>query len=364
LYALDTTNGAGALPNHPRCPCFGDQPLIGADANGFYVSTNEFPIFAPGFNGAQVYAISKAALVSGAASPPIVVFDGLPLAEGPAYSLQPATVPPGGTFASGREYFLSALDFTGTLDNRIALWELAGTATIDSASPVLSLTSAVLDSQVYGQPPAAEQRDGPLPLADLIFSGAITGKKVREHLALVESNDDRMQQTVYADGKLWAGLNTVVQPENGPVRAGIAYFVVTPSGTGATLNGTIVRQGYLSVNRNNVIFPSIGVNNSGKGVMTFTLVGGGFFPSAAYVPIDAVAGAGSIRIAASGAAPEDGFTGYGAFGGRAARWGDYSAAVADADGNIWTATDYIPNLPRTPLANWGTFLGKINPIAP
>ena len=41
------------------CPCLGDQPLIGADANGFYVTTNEFPILEDGFNGAQVYAMCK-----------------------------------------------------------------------------------------------------------------------------------------------------------------------------------------------------------------------------------------------------------------------------------------------------------------
>ena len=49
----------------------------------------------------------------------------------------------------------------------------------------------------------------------------------------------------------------------------------------------------------------------------------------------------------------------GAFGGRVARWGDYTAAVADADGSIWIATEYIPNAPRTLLANWGTFIGRV-----
>ncbi|MEP6592466.1 MAG: hypothetical protein ABJC51_02170, partial [Acidobacteriota bacterium] len=45
IYVLDTTNGDGSSPNHPGCPCFGDQPLLGADADGLYISTNEFPIF-------------------------------------------------------------------------------------------------------------------------------------------------------------------------------------------------------------------------------------------------------------------------------------------------------------------------------
>src|SRR6266513_6303255 len=45
LFALDLTDdGSNGTPNHANCPCLGDQPLIGADANGFYVSTNELPI--------------------------------------------------------------------------------------------------------------------------------------------------------------------------------------------------------------------------------------------------------------------------------------------------------------------------------
>jgi hypothetical protein len=88
--------------------------------------------------------------------------------------------------------------------------------------------------------------------------------------------------------------------------------------------------------------------------MTFTLVGGNYFPSAAYTPIDAVNGAGEVHIAGPGAGPQDGFTEYPAFGAPVRpRWGDYSAAVADTDGSIWLAVEYIPNAPRDIFANWG-----------
>ena len=36
--------------------CIGDYPHIGADANGFYVSTNEYSLFGPEYKAAQVYA--------------------------------------------------------------------------------------------------------------------------------------------------------------------------------------------------------------------------------------------------------------------------------------------------------------------
>ncbi|HEX6656338.1 MAG TPA: hypothetical protein VF153_09015, partial [Candidatus Limnocylindria bacterium] len=56
LFSIDTTNdGTNGTPKHRDCPCFGDQPLIGADANGFYITTNEYPTLVAGFNGAMVY---------------------------------------------------------------------------------------------------------------------------------------------------------------------------------------------------------------------------------------------------------------------------------------------------------------------
>ncbi len=362
LFSIDTTNVTGT-PDHAGCPCFGDQPLIGADANGFYVSTNEFPLFQRGFNGAQVYAMSKAKLAASAA-PTVVAFSGLPLAEGPAYTLQPAITAQGGAHANannGTEYFLSALDFTGTLDNRIAVWAITNTRSLDDAVPHLTLRSAVLDSQVYGQPPDVQQKAGPTPLGDAIQAGAF-GKAGAQSLPLIAANDDRMQQVTWADGKLWSSLNTVVKPANGTVQSGAAWFVVAPSWDGTTLGGSVVKQGYVAVSGLGLVFPSVGVNKNGKGVMSFSIAGRSLYPSVGYVPIDATQGAGPITLVALGAGPDDGFTGYPILGGdRAGRWGDYSAAVADSDGTIWFANEYIPNAPRTVLANWGTFIGKVTP---
>jgi hypothetical protein len=358
-FKLDTTNdGTNGTPNHAGCPCLGDQPLIGADQYGFYISTNEFPLFTAGFNGAQVYAMSKTALAAGTL-PPVAMFGSMPLAEGPSYSLQPATVPPGGSYetrAGGTEYFLSALDFNATLDNRIAVWALSNTSSLNSGTPNVKLQNVVIDSEVYGQPPDAQQRPGPLPLAAALTKNMGKDQK----LSFIAGNDDRMNQVVFAGGKLWSGVNTVVKTPNGPTRVGIAYFIVSPSiSNNGVLTAQMAKQGYVAVNQNNVMYPSIGVNAQGKGAMVFTLVGPDYYPSAAYVLIDAANGAGDVHIAGAGTEPEDGFTGY--QDGRTSRWGDYSAAVADATGNIWMATEYIPGGPRTSLANWGTHVSRVTP---
>src|SRR5207253_272258 len=125
LFTFDSTDdGTNGTPSHANCPCLGDQPLIGADANGFYISTNEFPIHTNGFNGAQVYAMSKSALAAGTPPPVVHINAGAiptPDLGGVWYSIQPATSPHGEE-ASGSEYFLSAPQLRpAPTSNRIAL---------------------------------------------------------------------------------------------------------------------------------------------------------------------------------------------------------------------------------------------------
>jgi len=352
VLSNETTNDGGQFG---PCPCFGDQPLIGADANGFYVSTNSFSISSQSFRGAQLYAIPKGPLAAGSITT-VVHFNQLTEADAPfAFSIQPASTPPGGAFSgtsNGTEYFVSALDFNNELDNRLVVWALTNTASLNTPTPALHLTNAVVNTEVYGAPPSAQQKPGPTPLAD----------SVRNHEELLASNDDRLQQVVFADGKLWGALTSVVKPDNGPVRVGTAWFILTPASASGSVSAAVANQGYVVANQNYVLFPAIGVNTAGKGVISFTLVGPDFFPGAAFATLDVVNGAGDIQIAAPGALPDDGFTGYTAFGGaRVGRWGDYAAAVADENGKIWLATEYIPNLPRTVNANWGTFVTRVAP---
>jgi hypothetical protein len=367
VFSINTTNdGTDGLPSHPGCPCIGDQPLIGADKNGFYVTTNEFGLAAPTFNGAQVYATSKDALIDGAPGP-VVLFDNNPLAEGIAFSVQPAIAPPGASpgsqewdeddsdhaSANGVEYFLSSLDFSGTVDNRVAVWALSNTASLASATPALSLTHVVITSETYGQPPPATQKDGPRPL------GALVGEPVE----FLNTNDDRMNQVVFAHGNLYGGLNTIIQSPSGAApTAGIAWFQVKPKFGPNGLRAKVQNQGYVTIANNNVMFPSIGVNHEGQGAIVFSLSGPDFFPSVGYTKIgeDDDEHLGIVHIVAAGQLPDDGFTGYVALSGsNVARWGDYSAAsaaIADNDGTIWLAGEYIPNAPRSQLANWGTFV--------
>jgi hypothetical protein len=348
LYALDTTHDGTR-----GCPCFGDQPLIGADSHGIFITTNAFSL-REGFAGVQIYAASKELLAQGAA-PGIVHWNGPTLPGGFPFTVQPA-MPAGfssGDATHGVEYFVSVADVRNMLDRRLAVWALTNTASLADAVPALQLRSAIVGSEAFGVPPDAQQKTGNSEL----------GRLVSEKQAFLATNDQRMQQAVFADGKLWSALTTIVAIGNDPTpHSGIAYFVLIPSvGAQGTLKVELFRQGYIAVANADLFYPALSVGATGQGAIAFTLTGADYFPSAAYSPLTPE-GAGDVQLLAAGTSTYDGFSGYKYFGdGGSGRAGDYSAATIDEHGSIWIASEYIPSGPRTLLANWGTFIAQIAP---
>lgn len=389
VYSVDST-GAGLT----GCPCLGDQPLIGADANGFYIDTNEFGFVKffhgiPAFVATEIFALDKAALEAGAATVNEQDFTVLPTSTRLFYSLEPSTVPPGGAFDvshGGTEYFMGALDDYGVLTDQITVFALTNTGSL-ATSPDLALQHVILPSEVYGPEgvnspglPAAQQLHVPvsqyqetLPLAYQLRQGTCvpcneflgaTGP-VNAHEESLQTNDDRMTQVVFAGGHLFSALQTALETPNGYATTGAAWFAVTPGFDGDTLTAAMANQGYVSADGEELIFPSIGMNATGQGAMSFTLVGPDYTPSAAYAKINAQDGAGDVQILAPGAGLADAIDGY-YTGTGVDRFGDYSAAVSDESGNIWLATEYIPDLPPivllgTPLYNYGTRVSEVHP---
>jgi len=375
IFSIDTTDdGSNGTQNHMGCPCFGDQPLMGTDANGFFYTTNEFSITALTgggqvfSNGAQVYALSKRELAANL-TPTVVHFGDIPLTVGHlARSLQPAQSLFSGEGDSGSndhgshdrgvEFFVSHLNFTHTLDNRLAVWAISDTRTLDQSIPTVELTNTIINSEVYGDAPPATQEAGPNP-----FGASLTPPQPEGALS---PGDTRMQQVFFSQGLLWTGLTTVIQQGNNFLD-GAAYFVIRPDSGGDHVHARIETQGYISAAGQNILYPAIAVNGWGEGIVGFTISGPGFFPSAAYTRINADNGAGRIHVLGAGAFPDDGFTMYPQFGGNGVgRWGDYSAAAVDEHGNLWFATEYIPaqlsnGFPQGAGANWGTFIGQLSP---
>ena len=349
IYDINVTkDGSDFIPGGKDCPCLGDQPLIGADANAFYVSTNAFGSLS--FEGAQIYAISKSALAAGAANPHVVHFEGLsdalPFPEF-SYSIQPAMTPPGAAFASNTEYLAQSMA-AHKLEQRLAVWTINNTSAING-NLALSMSLAVIPSQVYVLPVPARQKAGPTPLAE---TAAITDTYFGGDEQSLDGNDQRMSQLTYLNGQLWTTVGTASTAKGEPVRDAVAWFVINVANPASGPIASIASQGYVAgPDSSHLLYPALAVNSNGDAAVVFTLTGPQFFPSAAFWKF----GAHSLHMLADGEAPQDGFSAY--LAGRP-RWGDYSAAAVGPNGDIWMATEMIPDGPRKKFANWGTFIGR------
>jgi hypothetical protein len=416
-YTIDTTdNGTNGSPNHHCAPdsnprpgesqpdaCIGDYPHIGADHYGFYVTTNEYPFFADGFNSAQIYALSKHKLAANDSSVPWVQFADTKLANekrGPVgFTIWPAEVP--GTAYNednnGTEFFLSSDaaeesgNVTGSSDT-IGLWAITNSKSLDTARPDLNLSSRALSSEAYAVPPHSAQPgtgtqnpalNWPLGTClniDACFQfflgrpGQTKDPYKPEFIGDLDSNDSRMQQVYYANGKVWGALDTRLSVA-GNEQAGIAWFIVKPDmigqGTGGKVGpqSAVVNQGYVGVANANVTYPALAVTSAGKGAMAFTLVGPNTFPSAADVLFDNSGPTGSIFTTAAGRGLQDGFSEYKYYSpfapgpnGEAPpprpRWGDYGAADED-NGTIWIASEEIHN--NCDFNTWAGTAGHCGP---
>src|SRR5438128_6738751 len=293
IYHIDVTNDGTNTGGVNPGPFLGDYPHIGADANGFYITTNAYPWCCNGFSGAQIYAFSKAQLAAGAASVNMVHIDTSGLVSAPSeagstqpgFTVWPAQSPGTSQFNlgnGGTEYFLSsnAADeaqkpVSGTGGTRtstqVVAWTLTNTSSLDT-SPALSLSNNLVTVNQYGVPPKQVQ-PGSGTTADktttpdvaqgdclndettLLFDGVTTGcwkllvgtaahAAGTEVIASPDSNDTRMQQVMYANGKLWGALDTALNPGGGPQRAGIAWYIVNPATPKTVLAGYLRASGH------------------------------------------------------------------------------------------------------------------------
>jgi hypothetical protein len=441
IYKVDVTKDGSNAGGVNPCPCLGDYPHIGADANGFYITTNAYPWCCNGFNGAQIYAFSKAQLAGGATSVNMVHLDtfgtvNTPTAETPpqnqpGFTLWPAQSPATSSYdlnAGGTEYFLSsnaAAEATRPVSGiggpgsstQLIVWALTNTSSLSGNAPSLNLTDKVLDVGRYAIPPKQQQPGSGTPpdtdvpqghcindTTTVLFNGQTGCWRLLfgvepahdEVISRPDSNDTRMQQVMYANGKLWGALDTALNPGGGPSRAGIAWYIVKPDVSTGPLLAKVALDGYLGVAGADLTYPAVGVTQSGRGVMAFTFTGDATYPSAAYAPIDALVGVGAWSFAGAGgqgAAVDDGFTSYKSQVGNPprTRWGDYGAAAVDRN-SIWIASEFIAescdyttwggpfftggagdNLlgtcagashgpgPRAALGNWSTWISRLTP---
>jgi len=301
----------------------------------------------------------------------------------------------------GTEYLLNSMAAEEAHGNghstKLGVWAVTNTSSINSAAPDLQLKKDLQTVDEYSVPPLGQQKSGNNPLGEcvndtqIVFQGLGKGCwrlffAPNEQPAhdesippLLESIDSRILGTYFASGDIWGVLGTGLSV-GGELRAGVAYYVVHPRFDNAgNLVASMVTQGQFGLAGNDLLMPSIAATNNGRGIIPFTVTGSNFYPSAGFSTLSATSGVGDVQVIASGAGPDDGFTGYKAFVGDislGARWGDYGMAVTVGK-DIWVASEFIGQTctlsqylaapigscggTRTALANWYTRISKITP---
>jgi hypothetical protein len=371
--------------------CLADQPNLGSDQYTISISTNQFGLTgvecASGFCGAAYVLIDKVALALGSPFPNVVAFD---ISNTPAispdfdfgdcissptgpcwYSIQPADTANGryDTRSGGTQWALSALDFFGLSDNRIALYRFGNTQSIGAFIPNIDGALAVLhySGHAYTNPPLAPQPQNPTspvqvngnPLGDFLVLAGIcppgTPPAGCSNPGPIQTNDDRMRDTMMttigtcvpghssATRRMWGGLTS----GGFGGQAGIVLFGVNLGGSSCTTSSlalsSLARVWTIHNPTHSVYFPSVSMINDGQALAAYTVSGASHYASAAYSTFTTSTAPGAIQVANRGLGVTDDFCQYPQYidCGRP-RFGDYSGA-ATMGNSIYFTAQYVPD---------------------
>ena len=373
-YSVDVT-GDGTSADGIN---LGDYPHVGADAYGFYVTTNSYSLFGDSYGGAELYAWSKRE-------------------AGQAGQRRRAGAGAHPRRDRRRQAQLRALPGHGPdrperprPGRHGVLHELAGHPGggqhqgLRPADQRLGPDRDQVPGHGRRHPRAARRGRHGGPLRHPAGVGPEgRADPAREALGEPEgpldSSDSRMGQVVYGGGKLYGALSTRIDV-GGQEKAGIAYYVLQPGRTAANeLSATLVKEGRFGVAGQNVTYPAFGITSAGAALMTMTLVGPDYYPSSAYVTLaSGTLEPSPVHVAGAGVGPQDGFSEYAAYASDGVhprpRWGDYTATAFDGS-SLWIAGEYIAQTctyeqwsadptcggTRGLLANWSTRVSKVTP---
>ena len=346
VYRVDASS-----PTHRGCPCLGDYPILGVDGTNLYISTQEFTSDLQSYNGAQLYILPESELTAGDPLVHVASFENLEAGGSLAFRVQFANQQK----PSPAEFAMSALDPSGSGDNRIAVWAVTHRRAV-ARGGMPSLSTRVIASEGYFQQPPTQTPPGVCDACGVDDPPA--GEPTS---GLVDSGPDSMYETQYINGVLVGAMGTGINVAGDSVpRAGIGWMVVSPRLRNGLVTGStrVTRQGYLASRGLGLLYPHLNMTRNGSMVVAFGLGGPETFLSAAAAVAEPGQGFGPIRVIESGVTSDNGFTGTEAEGG-VGRWGDYSnGQIIPGTNRVWLATQYIPN-EGDGAANWGNRIWEL-----
>jgi hypothetical protein len=149
---------------------------------------------------------------------------------------------------------------------------------------------------------------------------------------LIQNNDSRMQNAVYASGFVWC-THTAFIPTDNPHLAVVQWYQLDPG------SGRIAQFGRIADAPNFLAFPSIAVNQSQDVLIGFSSFAGNKFASASYAFRSHLDPPGFMQLET--VFKEGSHQYYKVFSSTRNRWGDYSTTVVDpVDSSFWTLQQY------------------------
>lgn len=332
-----------AIDADPVNTTWADYPGVGFNQHWIAITQNMFTVSgSPGFVGVKMWVLDKATVLDG---PPISgwVFGSTFTQVGGVYSF---TLQPCHTF--GSEPILYFVDNTGFWDGTTFMIRISRLTNPPPATPAW----APIDG-------------GPAPGTGLFFVAnnfnftQINAAQMGSG-ALIATNDPRMLNAVYRNGRIWCTHSGGLPAGSPANRTAVFWYQLNP-----TVSSPIVQSGVIDgdVGRHHY-FPSITANSANDAAIGFTCSDATMFAQAVFtgrLSTDPINTMQTVQLIKAGEGPYSK-----TFGGGSHRWGDFSATVVDPvdDLSFWTIQEYaMPNVGGTGdgSGRWGTWWAKLDP---
>jgi hypothetical protein len=317
-----------------------DFPGLGVNTNWIAITENMFTVSGGTFTGAKMWVIDKSTALAGGPLTMTVFETGFDVAGG----ITSSTLKPCRTFGDEQKlYVMDGSGFTSGGTQLLRMSEITGTP----ANPSWSATSG----SVFGT--------HGLFFVDTNFDGSQLDAPQLGTAALVKTNDRRMQNPVFRNGKIWC-THSAGLPVGAVDRTAVFWYELDPAAMAST-GAPIVQSGVLDGGAGvHHIFPSIGVNANDDACIGFSRADATRFVEAVATTRGASDPAGTMDPITLLKAGEDSYIKD--FGGSRIRWGDYSATVVDPadDMTFWTLQEYAETDVGSGASDdrWGMWWGK------
>ncbi len=315
-----------------------DFPLVGFNQNWLVITGNMFNTDNNAWSGkSQIYIFDKTSLNSGAAlafgtNAQVITTAGTDY----AYSMSPAT-----NYGAGNSLFL--LESWDDQNGQLRLSRLRGSI------PNVFWTVSTATFPTNG---AQNWRWAPNPGGDFAPQKGDTRK--------IAVNDDRMNNVVMRNGKLWAAHHVFLPGGSATTRGAIQWWVID------TLTDMPLQIGLIDDPAGKITrtFPSVAVDATENMVVGYSIFSADAYASAAYSFRNLCTPPNTMQsevIYKEGLAPY-----FKNFGSSRCRWGDYSNTCLDpVTGKFWTIQEYAA--PRVGsgdnASRWGTWWAEVAPEA-